>query len=130
MAAIGAIEPLSRADPSAYCCPTGVVRLPVAAVPVGMESSHLHYFCGEPKAASSGAARRAFHGFSCPRYSSLSNFVTMDAQKQEIGRQEAEDPENVSLYVGVSCGRAFRPFAALMFSTTRPDSAGSQRTER
>jgi hypothetical protein len=39
-------------------------------------------------------------------------------------------PENVSLYVGVSCGRAFRPFAALMFSTTRPDSAGSQRTER
>ena len=54
----------------------------------------------------------------------LSNFVTMDAQKPEIGRREAEDQENVYLYVGVACGRALRPVAALMFSTgdqTAPD---------
>ena len=91
---------------------------------VGWKAAILHHFCSELKAASSGAAAPN------PWLQRPSNFVTMDAQKLEIGRREAEDPEYVSLYVGVSCGRAFRPFAALTFNTTRPDNAESQLTER
>jgi hypothetical protein len=67
-----------------------------------LKSSKFNMFGGRVAAPMASAARD----------SSLSNFVTMDAPKPEIGFDEAEDPGNVSLYVGVSCGRALRPLAA------------------
>src|SRR5262249_36292989 len=70
------------------------------------------------KAASTGVARRATDGPSCPRVVVAIELCYHGWLKPDFGPHEAEDRVNVSLYLAMSCGRALRPFVALTSSTT------------